>query len=165
MRACATHADALPWSWSSTPADEWFGDLRAVRGCVRSTLRGYQEAVRLFCDYAADPAYGWAAECERRFGTCPIQVCHEWKTAEHMLEREAATPKARRSVSTASATSATARQGNTRRSFTRGRQFQTPTRQRQALGTAEGPADVMRTWAGRLLFPVCRRVPAGLTGS
>ncbi|MGK3111405.1 hypothetical protein ACPCYV_47870, partial [Streptomyces mordarskii] len=44
-------------------------------------LRGYQEAVRLFCDYATDPAYEWASECERRFGTHPIQVCHEWKCA------------------------------------------------------------------------------------
>ncbi|MFF4550773.1 hypothetical protein [Streptomyces sp. NPDC001435] len=73
VRAFVTHADAFPWSWSSTLADEWFGDLRAVRGCVRSTLRGYQEAVRLFCDYATDPGYDWAAECDRRFGTHPIQ--------------------------------------------------------------------------------------------
>lgn len=93
VRAFATHADAFPWSWSSTLADEWFGDLRAVRGCVRSTLRGYQEAVRLFCDYATDPAYDWAAECERRFGTHPIQVCHEWNTAVHMQECEAESPK------------------------------------------------------------------------
>ncbi|MGX1549552.1 recombinase family protein [Streptomyces adustus] len=34
----------------------------AVCGCVRSTLRGYREAVRLFCDYATDPAYDWASE-------------------------------------------------------------------------------------------------------
>ncbi len=95
MRAFAAHADAdaFPWAWSSPLADEWFGDLRAVRGCVRSTLRGYQEAVRLFCDYATDPAYGWAAECERRFGTHPIQVCHEWNTAVHMQECEAESPK------------------------------------------------------------------------
>ncbi len=68
VRAFAAHADAFPWNWSSPLADEWFGDLRAVRGRVRSTLRSYQAAVWLFCDYATDPAYGWAAECERRFG-------------------------------------------------------------------------------------------------
>ncbi|MCX5112272.1 site-specific integrase [Streptomyces sp. NBC_00378] len=49
--------------------------------------------MRLFCDYATDPAYGWAAECERRFGTHPIQVCHEWNTAVHMQECEAESPK------------------------------------------------------------------------
>lgn len=93
VRAFATHADAFPWRWSAALADDWFGDLRAVGGCVRSTLRGHQGAVRLFCDYATDPAYGWAAECERRFGTHPIQVCHEWNTAVHMQECEAEAPK------------------------------------------------------------------------
>ncbi|MFI6009097.1 hypothetical protein ACIBAG_09730 [Streptomyces sp. NPDC051243] len=52
VRAFAAHADAFPWTWSSPLADEWFGDLRAVRGCVRSTPRGYQESVRPFCDCA-----------------------------------------------------------------------------------------------------------------
>ena len=31
-------------------------------------LRGYQNAVRVFCSYLTDPAYGWADECEKRFG-------------------------------------------------------------------------------------------------
>ncbi|MFF2313535.1 hypothetical protein ACFVVJ_26385 [Streptomyces albidoflavus] len=93
VRAFATHADAFPGNWSSPLADEWFGDLRSVHGCGRSTLRGYQEAVRLFCEYATDPAYAWAAECEQRFGTHPIQVCHEWNTAVHTQECEAQAPK------------------------------------------------------------------------
>lgn len=93
VRAFAAHADAFPWNWSSPLADEWFGDPRSVHGCGRSTLRGYQEAVRLFCDYTTDPAYEWAAECERRFGTHPIQICHEWNTAVHMQECEAEAPK------------------------------------------------------------------------
>ncbi|TDB78347.1 hypothetical protein E1165_01445 [Micromonospora sp. KC723] len=29
----------------------------------------YQEAVRLFCSYLVDPAYGSADECQQRFGT------------------------------------------------------------------------------------------------
>lgn len=56
--------------------DEWSMDLRSVRGPRRSTLRGYQEAVRLFCDYLTDPTYCWAAECQQRFGLHPVQVCH-----------------------------------------------------------------------------------------
>lgn len=55
VRAFATHADAFPWTWSSALANEWFGDLRGVRGCGRSTLRGYQEAVRLFATTAPIP--------------------------------------------------------------------------------------------------------------
>ena len=52
--------DAFPWSWTPQLVDEWLGDLRAVRGLRRSTMRNYQEAVRLFCGYVTDPAYGWA---------------------------------------------------------------------------------------------------------
>jgi integrase/recombinase XerC len=35
-----------------------------------------------------DPEYGWAGECEARFGTHPVQVCHEWNTAAHAQEAE-----------------------------------------------------------------------------
>ena len=40
-RAFTAHADAFPWRWSAAMLDEWLGDLRAVRGLRRSTLRGY----------------------------------------------------------------------------------------------------------------------------
>ncbi len=69
--------------------DEWLGDLRAVRHLKRSTLRAYQEAVRSFCHYITDPAYGWPSVCEQRFGTHPIQVVHEWNTAVHVQDAEA----------------------------------------------------------------------------
>ncbi len=88
VRAFAVHADAFPWSWSAALLDEWLGDLRAVRGLRRSTLRGYQEAIRLFCLYLTDPAYGWPGECETRFGTHPVQVVHEWNTAVHVQAAE-----------------------------------------------------------------------------
>ena len=58
--AFAAHAGAFPWSWSAQLADEWFTDLRAVRGLRASTLRSYQEAVRLFCGYVTDPGL-WLA--------------------------------------------------------------------------------------------------------
>ena len=83
------HAEAFPWHWSAQMVDEWSSDLRAVRHLKRSTLRHYQEAVRSFCAYIIDPAYGWAAQCEQRFGTYPVQVCHEWNTAVHVAEAEA----------------------------------------------------------------------------
>jgi hypothetical protein len=54
----------------------------------RSTLRGYQIAVRLFCGYVTDPAYGWPGECETRFGSYPVQVVHEWNAAVHVQEAE-----------------------------------------------------------------------------
>lgn len=70
-------------SAESTPqhVDGWSADLRSVRGCVRSTLRNYPGAVRQFCDFLTNPAYGWAEECLRLFGTPPVQVVHDWNAA------------------------------------------------------------------------------------
>ena len=83
VRAFAAHAGCFPWQWSAQLVDEWCTDLRAVRHLARSTVRDYTEAVRLLCGYLTDPAYERAAGCERRFGTHPVQVCHEWNTAVH----------------------------------------------------------------------------------
>lgn len=88
VRAFGDHAAAFPWEWSPALADEWFADLRAIRHCSRSTIRGYQVAVRAFCDYLTDPAYGWTGECERRFGTHPIQVINEVNAAVHVADVE-----------------------------------------------------------------------------
>jgi site-specific recombinase XerD len=89
VRAFAAAVNAFPWQWRPQLLDEWLGDLRSVRHLKRSTIRSYQDAVRSFCGYATDPAYGWAGECEARFGTHPIQVVHDWNTAVHAQENEA----------------------------------------------------------------------------
>ena len=88
IRAFAVHADAFPWAWRAQMLDEWLGDLRAVRGLRRSTIRGRAEEVAAFCRYLTDPAYGWAEQCQARFGTHPVQVAHEWNTATHVQEAE-----------------------------------------------------------------------------
>jgi integrase/recombinase XerC len=79
--AFSRHADAFPWAWSAQMLDEWLGDLRAVGGLRRSTIRNYALAVSAFCRYLTDPAYGWAEQCQVRFGSHPVPVCHEWKCA------------------------------------------------------------------------------------
>jgi integrase/recombinase XerC len=89
VRAFAGHAQSYPWLWTAQLLDDWMTDLRAVRGLRASSLRGYQIAVRLFCGYLTDPAYGWAGECERRFGTHPVQVVHDGNTAVHVQDAEA----------------------------------------------------------------------------
>ena len=69
--------------------DEWLGELRGVKGLRRSTVRSYASSVSAFCWYATDPAYGWAGQCQARFGTHPVQVVHEWNTAVHVQQNEA----------------------------------------------------------------------------
>jgi integrase/recombinase XerC len=89
VRAFAAHAGAWPWAWTPQMVDEWCTDLRTVRRLRRSTLRSYQVAVRLFCAYVTDPAYQWLQQCQRRFGTHPVQVVHEWNAAVHAQQAEA----------------------------------------------------------------------------
>ncbi|WP_243795057.1 site-specific integrase [Saccharopolyspora gloriosae] len=89
VRRFFEHAGEYPWHWSPQLADEWFTDLRAVHHVSKSTVRGYQGALRTFCSFLTDPAYGWAAECEQRFGTHPVQVINEVNAAAHVAEVEA----------------------------------------------------------------------------
>jgi len=88
VRAFQAHNNEFPWQWSPAMADEWFADLRSIRGCSRSTVRGYQVALRGFCAFLIDPGYGWAAECEQRFGTHPVQVITELNAAVHVADSE-----------------------------------------------------------------------------
>jgi site-specific recombinase XerD len=62
--------------------------VRAVHHCTRSTLRGYQVAVRGFCAFATDPAYEWAEECLRRFGSHPVQIVTDVNSAQHVADVE-----------------------------------------------------------------------------
>jgi integrase/recombinase XerC len=89
VRAFAAHADAFPWQWGPQMLDEWLGELRGVKGLRRSTVRAYASSVSAFCRYATDPAYGWAGQCQARFGNHPVQVVHEWNTAVHVQASEA----------------------------------------------------------------------------
>ena len=44
VRALQEYANVYPWEWSASLADEWFADLRSIRHCTRSRVRGYQVA-------------------------------------------------------------------------------------------------------------------------
>lgn len=77
-----------PWQWTAAGFDEWMTDLVSVRRLAPSTIRGYQQAVRSFCEFICSEHYGWARECEQRFGTHPVQVCHEWNTVAHLQDYE-----------------------------------------------------------------------------
>lgn len=89
VRRFGEHAGTYPWEWTPQLVDEWFADLRAIHHVAQSTVRGYQVAIRGFCNYITDPAYGWAEQCEQRFGTHPVQVINEVNAAVHVADSEA----------------------------------------------------------------------------
>lgn len=88
VRALVVHANEYPWSWTMATADEWFADLRSVKHCALSTIRGLQVTIRGFCEYLIDPAYQWASVCQERFGVAPIQIINEANAAVHVADYE-----------------------------------------------------------------------------
>ncbi|MFC8669578.1 tyrosine-type recombinase/integrase [Streptomyces sp. NPDC057199] len=77
-----------PWNWNAGHMDDWSSHLIAELRRQPSTVRSYQSTIRLFCDFLINPHYRWAEECELRFGTHPVQVCHEWNTLAHLVDYE-----------------------------------------------------------------------------
>ena len=88
IRQFADACGKFPWQWGSSDVDEWTTHLVAVKKLADSTIRVYQGALRQFCDYITSPFYDWPAQCEKRFGTHPVQVCHEWNTTAHLVDYE-----------------------------------------------------------------------------
>ncbi len=93
VRRFVDHSQAFPWSWTPGHVDDFFGDLRSRRAVQRSTIRSYQNAVRMFCSYVSNPDYGWDRECERLFGSHPSQVVFDWNAAPHAQSNEQAPTK------------------------------------------------------------------------
>lgn len=90
IRRFQSYAGSYPWEWAPADVEDWTSSLLAGDSPrAHSTIRGYQNSLRLFMEFVVDPRYGWAGECERRFGTHPVQICHEWNTVEHLSEMEA----------------------------------------------------------------------------
>lgn len=89
VRRFVLFAEEYPWRWSAGQVDEFMATLIGEEAKAESTIRSYQVALRQFCDYITSPYYRWATECEQRFGTHPVQVCHEWNTAAHLVDFEA----------------------------------------------------------------------------
>ena len=78
-----------PWRWGPADVEEFTATLLSgTRRLSHSTIRSYQLAIRLFCEFITDQRYDWSSECVRRFGEHPIQICHHWNTVEHLSEFE-----------------------------------------------------------------------------
>lgn len=84
------HAGAWPWAWRAEHLEEWIEDLaQAPRRLHVSTLRNYQIAIRLFCDYLLDRRYPWTAICSQRLDIWPRQIVDERNLIVHTNEFEA----------------------------------------------------------------------------
>ncbi|MVU77142.1 tyrosine-type recombinase/integrase [Nocardia sp. ET3-3] len=88
VRRFASYSNEYPWNWTAAHFDEWMSHLVGELGLAESTIRGYQSVIRGFGDYLTHRAYGWESECEKRFGTHPVQIVQEWNTLTHLLEYE-----------------------------------------------------------------------------
>jgi len=88
VREFVEYTNEYPWHWTAGHVDEWMTSLVSEQRYAKSTIRGKQSALRLFCDYITSPHYEWIPACEERFGTAPVQVCHEWNTLAHLVDYE-----------------------------------------------------------------------------
>lgn len=80
---------SYPWQWTAADADDFFGHLRGVRNLAHTTVRAYQTDVKLFLDYATDPAYDWNEHCGCLFGAVFSQVITEFNKARHVQADDA----------------------------------------------------------------------------
>jgi len=84
VRRFTEFTNEYPWKWSAADLEDWTSQLTSgEQPLAHSTVRGYQLSVAMFLDYLIDSRYGWADECEARFSTHPVQICHEWNMATH----------------------------------------------------------------------------------
>jgi site-specific recombinase XerD len=89
IRRFAEFSGLYPWQWTPGELEAFTTQLvSGERPLAHSTMRSYQIAISLFCGFASDRRYGWAVECEQRFGQPPVQICHEWNTLAHLVDHE-----------------------------------------------------------------------------
>jgi integrase/recombinase XerC len=87
VRRFQEHTGRYPWQWTPAEFEAWMAELRRGRRAP-GTLRGYQLALRGFLGYVCDPAYGWNESCLERFGTHPVQICHQANLVGHVSDFE-----------------------------------------------------------------------------
>ncbi|HWD09180.1 MAG TPA: site-specific integrase [Actinomycetota bacterium] len=85
VRRFQAYSAAWPWAWRPQQLEAWVSS----GGWAHSTIRSYQGALGMFLAYLLDARYGWAAICEQEVGAIPVQICHEWNTAAHVVDYEA----------------------------------------------------------------------------
>ncbi|MER6251941.1 site-specific integrase [Streptomyces sp. NPDC001584] len=89
VRRFALFNGTYPWEWTAEDVEAYFSaQVSGPLPLAHSTVRGQQSDLRLFCTFVTDARYGWAAACLEEFGRAPVQVCHDWNTADHVADYE-----------------------------------------------------------------------------
>ncbi len=81
------------WQWTLGDADEFFAHARGVKNVSHFTVRTYQGAIRLFCDFACNLQYDCNEHCARLFGSVFAQVITELNRIPHSQPHEARSAK------------------------------------------------------------------------
>ncbi|MEO8283054.1 MAG: tyrosine-type recombinase/integrase [Pseudarthrobacter sp.] len=90
MKRFAAFTGEYPWNWQPADVEDFTTSLLSRTPPVaHSTLRGYHHTIKTFCAFITDARYEWAELCQERFGTHPVQICHDWNTHHHLSEFEA----------------------------------------------------------------------------
>jgi integrase/recombinase XerC len=89
VREFAKFSEAYPWEWTSHDFTTFIAHKRHGKfGIAHSTARSHADAIRSICRYLSNPGYPWAEECDRRFGSFPVQIVNEWNSRPHKGEFE-----------------------------------------------------------------------------
>lgn len=95
VRRFQAYSGRFPWTWQPVDIDDYMAERRSgAKPISLTTLRADSNAVAMFCAFLTNPAYGWAAFCDRTFGDVPVQICFDWNTPKHTADN--AVPPARR---------------------------------------------------------------------
>ncbi|MEV7188335.1 tyrosine-type recombinase/integrase [Kitasatospora sp. NPDC093102] len=91
VRRMVAFSNDYPWNWMPADGEAFIAHLRSPnrkKPIVMSTGRGYETNLALFMGFITDRRYGWAAECQQRFGQVPQQIFTEDNRVTHVLEHE-----------------------------------------------------------------------------
>lgn len=81
------HTNEYPWRWRPFHIEHYLADRRTAEEPVTvSTLRMQAGAIRAFCRYLSELAYGWAPFCERLFNDLPSQIVFDWNSPRHTTD-------------------------------------------------------------------------------
>lgn len=85
VRRFANYCNEYPWTWTAEDLEAFSADLRSGTEPVWvTTLRNYQNELRLLHDYVLGPRYARREEARRRFDAEIQQIVHEWNSVAHV---------------------------------------------------------------------------------